>query len=126
MDSGASHHMSPFAWHFLTLTVSELKRVWLADHTWVPVLGKGDVVMEGPGGPVILRDVQFVPALADPLMSVAAVYDHGGRVRFAEDACRLFSKGATKPCLIADREGSGWFVNYKILLDFPEGPKTEC
>ena len=59
-------------------------------------------------------------------MSVAAVYDHGGRVRFAEDACRLFSKGATKPCLIADREGSGWFVNYKILLDSQGGQKQNA
>ena len=104
----------------MTLTVSELRRVWLADHSCVPVIGKGDLMIDGPGGPVILRDVQFVPALVEPLMYVAAVYDHGGRVRFAEDACRLYSRGARNPCLIVFWDGSGWFLHGKILLD-PQG-----
>ena len=86
-------------------TVSELKRVWLADHTWVPVLGKGDVMVDGPNGPVILRDVQFIPALAEPLMSLAAVYDHGGRVRFTSNTFRLYSRGALSPVSLLSGTG---------------------
>ena len=118
--------MSPHACHFLFLVVSELERVWLADDSFVRVVGKGDVMMDGPGGPVILRDVQFVPDLTHPLLSVAAVYDHGGRVQFAKEACGLYSQGATTPCITAVREGSGWYVNEKILLDPQEGQKQSA
>ena len=116
IDSGASHHMSPCIQHFGRLGTSVVQKVWLADNSVVPVVGQGDIVIHGPGEPVTIRDVLYIPSLTVPLLSVSAVFDHGGSVRFTRDSVELFSsRSHSVPVLTGLRAGTSWRLPVRPL-----------
>ena len=130
IDSGASHHMVPHRQLFLNLKKSVVEIVCLADGSTVPVLGQGDIVVQGPGGPVTIKDVLWVPQLSHCLFSVHAVYKNKrGKVLFGADQTRIYSKCSDrKPVLIAKSQGSGWEIRAKCLsFSDPEvTPSGQC
>ena len=52
--------MSPVESDIVSISPSQVKVIWLADHSNVPVLGQGTVAIEGPQGRVLIHDVLFV------------------------------------------------------------------
>ena len=117
VDSGASHHMSPCIHHFGRLRASAVQQVWLADDSVVLVVGQGDIVIHGLGEPVTIRDVLYIPSLTVPLLSVPAVFDHGGSVRFTPESVDLFSSRSSRvPVLTGHRAGTGWRLTVRPLL----------
>ena len=109
-DSGATHHMTPFASHFVSLRPSRVQIIYLADNSTVPVLGEGTVAMMGPQGRVLINDVLFVPNLSHALLSVAAVFDKGGHVAFQKRAVNIYAAGHASPVLHGPRRGNAWYV----------------
>jgi len=110
VDSGASHHMTPEQDHLSSLRPSHMSHVYMADDTPIPVVGMGDVVVHGPRGIVTIRDCHCIPQLAQPMLSVAAVYDHGGRVEFSREAVEIFDNNG-KLALVGYRQGNSWYVD---------------
>ena len=108
--------MSPCIQHFGRLGTSVVQKVWLADNSMVPVVGQGDIVIHGPGEPVTIRDVLYIPSLSVPLLSVPAVFDHGGSVRFTPDSVELFSSQShSVPVLTGHRAGTSWRITVRPL-----------
>ncbi len=115
MDSGASHNLSPYLEHFPSLSRSELRGISLADDSSVPVTGKSKVEIRGLNGPVALNDVHLVPNLSLPLLSVAAIFDQGGRVEFTPHEVRIILSHQSSPDVIGTREGNAWVVMIELL-----------
>ena len=115
LDSGASDPMSPVVSDFEVLGPSRKTVVILADGSTVPVLGEGTIVVRGESGPVRLRSVLFVPDLARRLLSVAAIYDHGGSVQWGREAVQLFGRDLQQSLLVARRVGSAWELGAPLL-----------
>ena len=122
LDTGASHHMCPFVEHFDALVQSSVDSVRLADDSIVPVLGEGDVGVRGIDGRVVIRSVLYVPALSTSLLSIPAVYEHGGRVVLQSERATLYSKGHGSAVCIAHREGRSWVLKAEVMP--AENPKT--
>ena len=101
----------------MSIQSSEVKWVSLADNSQVPVLGKGDIVIQGTNGPVTISDVLYVPNLSHCLFSVYALYEHRrGRVDFSKTKVKVYSNRAgKKPVLVALRDGNGWTIRGKVL-----------
>ena len=108
LDSGASDPMSPVVSDFEYLVPSSRTVVRLADGSTVPVLGEGPVLVLGREGPVRLLSVLFVPALACRLLSVAAIYDHGGKVLWGKQEVQVLGEYAQRVLLSCKRTGSAW------------------
>ena len=117
MDSGATHNLSPYLEHFPSFSRSELRGISLADDSSVPVTGKSKIAIRGLNGTVALNDVHLVPNLSLPLLSVAALFDQGGRVEFTSHEVRIFLSPHTTPDLIGTRKGNAWFVMIEPLWD---------
>ena len=115
LDSGASDPMSPVVSDFEELGPSRKTMVVLADGSTVSVLGEGTVVVQDESSPVRLRSVLFVPDLARRLLSVAAIYDHGGSVKWAKEAVHLFGRDPQQLLLVARRVGSAWELGAPLL-----------
>jgi hypothetical protein len=115
VDSGASHHLSPHLEHFAQLTFCELTGVTLADDTSLPVVGKGDVILQGASGPVILKEVHYVPHLSMPLMAVAPLLDRNGRVKFLRERVLIYASGHETPVLSASRKGNAWYLGHAVI-----------
>ena len=58
--------MSPCIHHFTAMRDSPVVKVWLADDSAVPVIGQGDVYVQGAAGIVCIQDVLWVPSLSTP------------------------------------------------------------
>ena len=109
--------MSPVESDFVSISPSQVKVIWLADHSNVPVLGQGIVAMEGPQGRVLIHDVLFVPNLSARLLSFASVYNHRGRVTFSRrgDNMNIYVHRVSAPVLQGVRLGNAWYVEGPIL-----------
>lgn len=125
LDTGASHHMCPFADFFSSIHASTVDSVRLADDSCVPVMGEGDIVVEGTHGQVVLRDVLYVPNLGTCLLSVPAVYDHGGRMTLQAQAALIYSKARGAAVLRAGREGRSWVLRAPALSS-SSPPEASC
>ena len=117
--------MTPFLEHLSSVRQSHMSHVYMADDTPIPVEGMGNVVVHGPRGIVTIRDCHCIPKLAQPMLSVAAVYDHGGRVEFSRDAVHIFDSNE-KLALVGYRQGNSWYVDCdyvtpKVALDAKPG-----
>ena len=102
--------MSPCIHDFTALRPSQVAKVWLADNSAVPVVGEGEVYVKGAAGTVCIRNVLYVPSLSMPLLSVPAVFDHGGKVQFHHDVVELFSTTSASAALVGQRSGNGWHL----------------
>ena len=114
----------------MSLQSSVVKTVSLADNSQVPVVGQGDIVIQGSNGPVTIRDVLYVPNLSHCLFSVYALYEHKrGKVEFSKSKVRIFSNnGGRKPVLTAWRDGNGWTIKERVLSSSYPGytPSGQC
>jgi transposase InsO family protein len=129
VDSGASHPMSPVSGDFDKLVPSELKSVYLADDSVVPVIGKGDVYVKGVQGITVVKDVQFVPALSGRLLSLSTIYDRGGRVDFDAETVSIYPKDSKHPVLIGTKDRSAWTVDAEVISDvlpFDKPSGSQC
>jgi hypothetical protein len=111
LDSGASHNLSPYKNHFTIISPSSLKGITLADGSSIPVSGKGPVLLKGENGPTLLNEVHLVPNISMPLLSVAAIYNQGGRVEFRTNQVLIYLSQNSKPDLIGKRQGNAWILD---------------
>ena len=122
--------MSPYSGDFLSLGPSKRSRVRLADDTIIPVMGEGTVVVRTSSQHVRLTRVLYVPDLGARLLSVAGIYDRGGRVVWRQDSVDIYSSTSSTPVLTCSRIGSGWFLNGSFVpstsLPVPLDPCQSC
>ena len=108
--------MNPRLSDFSSLSPADFPFVSLANNAAIPVLGQGTVVVHGPTGPVCINNVLYVPALSFPLLSVPAVYNHGGRVEFSATDVSLFSSSSpSTPVLVGRRDGNTWILPLQVF-----------
>ena len=91
MDSGASHHMTPYYQDFLNLEDSHVGGIKTADNTCLTVAAKGRVQFYLPNGCVLeITNVQWVPELSGPLLSVGALNKGGVQSVLGDDVDSSF------------------------------------
>ncbi|KAJ0433138.1 putative RNA-directed DNA polymerase [Helianthus annuus] len=83
LDSGASHHMSPYLSSFVSLTSSSCASVMSASATSMPIEGIGSVVTPH----ISLTNVYYIPNLALNLVSVSQLCKSGYWVFFSDSVC---------------------------------------
>ena len=89
-DSGASCHMLNCLTFFINYTKTPGSYVLLADHTKVPVLGKGDAKFMLNGKIVQVPDCLHIPSLSSPLYSIRHHRRYAGCAFIADnDGCTL-------------------------------------
>lgn len=82
----------------------------MADDSSLKVEAMGEMSVSGVNGDVVIRECHLIPGLAQPLLSVPAVYNHGGRVEFSFDSAYIFDcRGSL--VLEGYRQGNAWYVD---------------
>ena len=102
VDSGASHHMSPYRCMFVVYS-SDLtglpSAVTVANGTRTPVAGHGTIALEsmvkGHARTVELKHVLHVPGMSHNLVSISKAMDSGCDVTFRNSRC-LIAKGGVQ------------------------------
>ena len=59
----------------------------------------------------------YFPALSARLLSVATIYDHGGRVKWGKQVVRLYGRGHKQPLLVCHRVGDAWVLRAPVLFE---------
>lgn len=106
VDSGCSNHMSGNEAIFTNIDRSVNTRVRIGNGDHLEVEGRGNVLLEGPGGVKLMSDVYYVPKIDQNLLSVGQLVEKGMKIVFDKNECA-----------IADEEG-------KLLFRIPMQNKT--
>ena len=74
---------------FSNLDKSVKSKVRIGNGERIEVEGKGDVVLEGPGGVKLITEVMFVPKIDQNLLSVGQLVEKGLKVVFEKSECAI-------------------------------------
>ena len=115
--------MSPFASDFVSIGPSPRRRVRIADGSFVPVLGEGTVLVRGMRDiPVALTRVLYVPDLGSRLLSIAGLYDRGGRVVWGPEVVEIYGSRPGPHLLECRRRGSMWYLTAPVITSAVRDP----
>ena len=115
LDSGATRHMCAQRELFANLRTSTVKKIRVADRGLMDVLGEGDIyVTSRHFGPVMFKNVLFIPNVAANLISVACIDMNGGTVLIKNGKCEVFSSEVRKVVLTGKIYHKGL---YKLDID---------
>ena len=89
VDSGCTNHMTGNEGLFSNLDKSVKSKVRIGNGERIEVEGKGDVVLEGPGGVKLITEVMFAPKIDQNLPSVGQLVDKGLKVVFEKSECAI-------------------------------------
>jgi len=90
VDSAASHHVTNKSSNVSNYIATDGRTVPLTNGQTADAMGKGSPLLNPQTGvPFYLKEVLYVPSLADNVLSVRAVTRHGGAVHFVEDTCAV-------------------------------------
>jgi hypothetical protein len=86
LDSGASHHVTPFRSQVRQYTVRSFDPVCVGNLQHCAVIGIGTVELNLPGGStIVLHDVPHVPELSRSLISVGQLDEAGIHASFSSE-----------------------------------------
>jgi len=90
VDSAASHHVTNKSSNVANYITTDGRTVPLANGQTADAMRKGSPLLNPQTGvPFSLKEVLYVPSLADDVLSERAVTLHGGAVHFVEDTCAV-------------------------------------
>ncbi|TFY79107.1 hypothetical protein EWM64_g4909 [Hericium alpestre] len=95
LDTGTSHHYSPFRAEFINFREIEPKPIVAADKCVFYATGRGDVIVNFPNdrstSHVKLTDVLYTPTIAFMLISISRIDHSGFSTIFRDGSCQLRS-----------------------------------
>lgn len=108
LDSGCTQHMTYDEPE--EMKESKITEVKMGNEATLPVLGKGDVVLEVDQEELPLKDVLVVPELNNNLMSVSGLLDSGYDVYFQCNPMICKIQKNDKPIAKAVRRNNLWYL----------------
>lgn len=96
LDSGCSNHMTGDKDVFVDIDTTINSQVKMGNGALVHVKGKGTIGVQTNKGAKFIHDVLLVPDLAQNLLSVGQLVEHGYAVHFEENGCTIYDKGQGK------------------------------
>lgn len=87
IDSGCTNHMTNDKKLFKELDKSIVSKVKIGNGDFIPVKGKGTVVIESLSGLKYISDVLYVPDIDQNLLSVAQLVEKGFKIIFEDNMC---------------------------------------
>ena len=109
MDSGVTHHMSPYKTDFADYALCQ-GTVRLGDKSTVDQVGMGSIVFNmSQGAQITLTNVLHIPQLKTRFLSTRALVQRGATVLFAQDSFEI--------AVNQRRIGSGYLENNLYWLD---------
>ncbi|TFY74272.1 hypothetical protein EWM64_g9740, partial [Hericium alpestre] len=95
IDTGASHHYSPFRSEFLNFHQITPKPIVAADKRVFFATGRSDVIITFPNGGTVtritLKDVLYTPSIAFTLFSISRIDASGFSTMFRDGHCQIRS-----------------------------------
>ena len=79
-DSGATQHMSNSSEKFVK--VSYTHSIQIANNSRIPVVSKGDALLEGRNEPITIKNVLQVPRLSMNLLSISQICSNAFKAIF--------------------------------------------
>lgn len=92
VDSGCSNHMTANKYLLVDIDISVTPKVRKAYGKLSQSLGRGTLVVETKKGRKYIKEVMLVPDLAENLLSVGQLIEHGYYVDFGDDCCAIYEK----------------------------------
>jgi hypothetical protein len=71
-DTGATNHMIPDKYAFISYHPCSGQRVHISNNSFMPILGTGSAIISLSGKKILIHDCLHVPALQNPLYSLRA------------------------------------------------------
>ncbi|TFY76187.1 hypothetical protein EWM64_g7826 [Hericium alpestre] len=107
IDTGASHHYSPFRSEFLNFHQITPKPIIAADKHVFFATGRGDVIITFPNGGTVtritLKDVLYMPSIVFTLISISCIDTSGFLTMFCDGHCQICSPaGRIITCIPCD------------------------
>ncbi|KAJ4764255.1 polyprotein [Rhynchospora pubera] len=112
VDSGCSNHMTGDESIFCKLDTTATTQITMGNGAVVKSKGKGTIAVNSKKGRMLIHDVLLVPDLAQNLLSVGQLIEHGHAVHFEGETCKIFDKVENKRELMA-------VVNMERHRNFP-------
>ncbi|TFY76439.1 hypothetical protein EWM64_g7569, partial [Hericium alpestre] len=95
IDTGASHHYSPFRSEFIDFHQIAPKPIVAADQRIFFVTGEGNVIVNFPNGEtstrIMLRNVLYTPSIAFMLVSISRINESHFSTTFHDGQCQIRS-----------------------------------
>ncbi|TFY75033.1 hypothetical protein EWM64_g8978, partial [Hericium alpestre] len=95
LDTGASHHYSPFRSEFINFRQISPKVIVAADKRVFYATGQGDVILNFPNGDrstcITLSDVLYAPSIVFMLVSISRIDSRGYWTTFCNGECQVHS-----------------------------------
>jgi hypothetical protein len=101
VDSGCSNHMTGDESIFCELDTTATTQITMGNGAVVKSKGKGTIAVNSKKGKMLIRDVLLVPELAQNLLRVGQLIEHGHAVHFEGEACKIYDKLENKRELMA-------------------------
>ncbi|XP_026417180.1 uncharacterized protein LOC113312660 [Papaver somniferum] len=92
IDSGCTTHMSSVKSLFVDMDTSINSLVKMGDGNMVQANGRGTICVQTINGAKYIRDVLYVPDLAQNLLSVGQLVELGYAVNFEDGYCTIYDK----------------------------------
>ncbi|KAM5569751.1 hypothetical protein ABKV19_016986 [Rosa sericea] len=92
IDSACSNHMTANKSLLIDIDTSVTPRVRMADGNLAQSQGRGTLVVETKKGRMYIKEVMIVPNLAENLLSVGQLIEHGYYVDFGDNSCAIYGK----------------------------------
>jgi len=77
---------------FCKLDTTATTQITMGNGAVVKSKGKGTIAVNSKKGRILIHDVLFVPELAQNLLSVGQLIEHGHAVHFEGKTCKIYDK----------------------------------
>jgi hypothetical protein len=104
VDSGCSNHMTSDESIFCKLDTTATTQITMGNGAVVNSKGKDTIVVNSKKGRMLIHDVLLVPELAQNLLSVGQLIEHGHAVHFEGEICKIYDKLKNKKTVDGNSE----------------------
>ncbi|XP_024164205.1 uncharacterized protein LOC112171226 [Rosa chinensis] len=120
ITNACSNHMTANKSLLIDIDTSVTPRVRMDDGNLAQSQGRGTLVVETKKGRMYIKEVMIVPNLAENLLSVGQLIEHGYYVDFGDNSCAMYGKrDRTQQIAKVKMEGNS---SFPITLNYSASP----